>query len=164
MESWKAIEGEPNHEVSNMGSVRMLLRKGRIMKTFLANGYLSLKISKRHYYVHRLVALAFIPNPDNLPQVNHLSGMKTLNTVENLEWCTPSQNQRHAYDTGLANADFRRVAVVRVSLDGKERVVFDSAKTAGNLMGFDPENITNIVDKKDRTAKGYRWERWQNDF
>ena len=54
-------------------------------------------------YVHRLVAKGFLPNPQNLPQVNHLDGNGHNNQVENLQWCTASQNVRHAYDTGLAD-------------------------------------------------------------
>lgn len=76
-----------------------------------SNGYIRGLIDRKDVYIHRLVATCFIPNPDNLPEVNHKDGDKTNNTVENLEWCTRSQNNRHAFQTGLRDyAELKRIA------------------------------------------------------
>lgn len=64
-------------------------------------GYLKVRVSKKDMFVHRLVAIAYIPNPDNKEVVNHINGIKDDNRLENLEWCTRSENCKHAYDTGL---------------------------------------------------------------
>lgn len=64
-------------------------------------GYLRVYIGKKGYFVHRLVAIAFIPNPENKPQVNHKDGNKLNNSVENLEWCTNQENRTHAIKNGL---------------------------------------------------------------
>ena len=110
IEIWKDIEGyEGLYEVSSYGRVRSLgqfvnhnfggyaYRKGRILKPGLGSrGYLSVTLSKngiqKQYTVHRLVAQAFIENPDNLPQVNHKDEDRTNNNVTNLEWCDAKYN------------------------------------------------------------------------
>jgi len=67
-------------------------------------GYKTLRTTQKNLPVHRLVAKAFIPNPDNKPYINHKDGIKTNNTIKNLEWCTAKENYTHAIETGLAQS------------------------------------------------------------
>ena len=106
IEEWRPIVGyEGQYEVSSYGRVRSLDRydrmnrfwKGRILKSYTDTvGYLNVRLCSngklKHHLVHRLVAEAFIPNPDNLPQVNHRDEVKNNNSVENLEWCDGKYN------------------------------------------------------------------------
>lgn len=101
-EIWKDVEGyEGKYQVSNWGRVRN--KKGEIIKPYLNHkGYEKVSLSNginsrtNKHRVHRLVAQAFIPNPENYPQVNHKDGNKHNNSVSNLEWCTNLQNAQHA--------------------------------------------------------------------
>ena len=113
MEIWRPITGTKGFiEVSNEGRVRSLLRgTPRVLKTQVDNkGYHRIRVTieqeKMSYKVHREVAKAFIPNPANLPQVNHKDGNKDNNSVDNLEWITNRDNAHHAIEHGLWDSVF----------------------------------------------------------
>ena len=99
MEEWRAVVGyEGKYEVSSFGNVRS--SKGLLNGSVKRNGYkqviLCFQRPIKHINIHRLVAVAFIPNPDNKPQVNHIDGNKLNNNVTNLEWVTGSENSIHS--------------------------------------------------------------------
>lgn len=112
---WRDIPGyEGMYQASSSGQIRSLnktvkgrfgarQRKGKVLKPGLAHGYQKVYLLTDQFRVHRLVAMAFLKNmnPNEYTVVNHKNGDKNDNTVSNLEWCTPSQNMRHAYKTGL---------------------------------------------------------------
>lgn len=100
---WKTIPKEPNYEVSSEGKIRNKQTK-QVKSTRLSRaGYprVTLYPSGKTYTVHRLLAEAFIPNPDGLPFINHKDGVKANNSLSNLEWCDAAYNTKHARKLGL---------------------------------------------------------------
>ena len=107
-EYWCDVKSFPNYEVSNLGNIRNR-KTNKALKPYLTNrGYLTVGFwmdgKKKRVSIHRLVAQAFLQNPDNLTEVNHINGCKTDNNLNNLEWISGSANIFHAYQTGLRNA------------------------------------------------------------
>ena len=106
MEIFKVIEEFPNYSISNLGNIKN--KQGRLMiigKRKSNSGYLQVRLfnnNKYYYrYIHKLVAIAFLPNPNNYRTVNHIDGNKLNNTILNLEWASDEMQQRHAFLTGL---------------------------------------------------------------
>ena len=181
-EIWKPIAGfEGRYEVSSLGRVRSLVdNKGRkrikIRKTRLTkSGYLYLNLwikCKMHTkVVHKLVAEAFLDKPDNAQCINHINGVKTDNRVENLEWCTFSENSLHAIRTGLVvdpASHFQTKGkhgkdhptskpVEQYTLDGEFIAEYESCVEAANELGFAAGNIQRCASGRRKTAHGYRW-------
>lgn len=121
-ESWKPVIGHPKYEVSNLGKVRKSASLEIISQSSNTCGYPKVRLhTDRGRYmtrlVHRLVAKAFIENPHSKETVNHIDGDKCNARVDNLEWATRSENQRHAYANGL-----RTAACVRGENHGRSRL------------------------------------------
>jgi hypothetical protein len=117
-EVWRKITGfEENYEISNFGKIKSLVRKRALKESIRKNyidrdGYHQISLWKdgkgKFCKVHRLVAQAFIPNPENKPQINHINGIKNDNRVENLEWATDFQNKVHASENNLTPILFKK--------------------------------------------------------
>lgn len=158
-EIWKDVKGyEGLYQISNMGRV-WSVRKQNYLRPYEANGYLKVSLIAKNgklkrEYVHRLVALAFIDNPDNLPVVNHKDGNKNNNDVNNLEWVTRSYNVYHSYHV-LNNKGCCK-PVLCVELDK----VFESGAEAAKYLNLKSSTaISECCNNKrgKKTAGGYHW-------
>lgn len=184
MEIWKDIKGyEGRYQVSDQGRVKSLerkvkykagklrLMKERILKAGLnTHGYSFValhngkgQISK---CISRLVALHFIPNPENKRTVNHKNGVKINDWAENLEWMTDSENHKHAYDVlgrnpywlgRLGKKHHSSKPVMQLTLSGELLAEYGGQREAGRKTGVDQRNISAAILGKYKTAGGFKW-------
>lgn len=173
-EIWKDIEGyEGSYRISNKGRVRSLDRivgcnggsrfvRGKLYclafnQERYCNVFLRMGGVGTTFQVHRLVAKAFIPNPENKPFVNHIDCNPSNNSVENLEWCTPSENSVHASVLGrLTNPNAsRKLAAIK---DGQITKIYNSTSEV-KKDGFDRRAIYQCIKGQQRRKahKGFEW-------
>lgn len=168
-EVWKKIEGTYGMmEVSSLGRIRSLLRVDKTILKYQhdSKGYQRVRVTirreKMSFKVHREVAKAFIPNPDNKPQVNHIDGNKDNNAVDNLEWVTNQENARHAFKTGLFDSvtagakrsnDARKRPVAAFDPYTGRRCDFESVSDAERWFGS--RHITAVLKGRRRHVQGW---------
>lgn len=178
-EIWKPVPGyEGYYEISNTGKVRSLTRTitdslgktriypGKILTQKNVKGYYKLQLSKdgtrKEYFVHRLLAEAFIPNPDNLPAVNHKDENKQNNNIDNLEWCTVEYNNRYGTKNERCSQTKSKPVIMCDKNTQKPIKEFPSVKIAADELGISQSsagNIYKILDNPNKTAYGYIWKR-----
>lgn len=159
-EKWLDIKGyEGLYQVSNMGNVFSVARlgtKGGEIKTIIVNGYKKVKLYKngkmKTFSIHKLVAQAFIPNPENKPQVNHIDGNKSNNFYTNLEWVSCQENVEHAYINGL-----RKTKAVLQIKDGKVVGRYLNVYRASVQTGIQYTSIYWCCAGIYSQAGGYQW-------
>lgn len=164
-EIWKDVKGlEGKYQVSNFGRVKSLhynqKNYSKVLKPQTNRcGYQTVNIGKKVRTIHRLVAIAFIPNPKELCQVNHKDGNKTNNHVQNLEWCSVSENNLHAYRTGLkkATSDHLKKRINQYDKDGNFIKEWESTKEIERELGIHHSNITACCKGKLKTCGNYVW-------
>ena len=168
-EIWKDILGyEGYYQVSNYGRVKSIKRNTknqfkyfeRIKEPYIGNnGYLCVVLYKdnksKHFSIHRLVANAFVDNPNNLPQVNHIDCNKKNNKVNNLEWVTASDNMKHAIKNNLIKWIVK--SVLQYSKDGEFIREWYSINEASRKLKIQHSNIISCCKGKRKTAGNYIW-------
>ena len=175
-EVWKDIEGyEGLYRISNKGRVKSLARpnnSGRntrtdfIMSLGNTHGYVSVVLCKdsktKSFLVHRLVAKAFIENPNNYPCINHKDENKTNNNADNLEWCTVKYNNN--YGTAKARSGLKHgKRVVQYDLAGNEIRRWNTSAEACRFYGVTRCMVSSACLGITKTACGYKW-RYENDI
>ena len=159
---WKKIiidNQETNYSVSDTGLVKNDVR-GNFMTNSLQQGYLHVGLTingkMKRMKVHRLVALMFIPNPENKPYVNHINGKKDDNRLENLEWVTAAENTRHAYKIGLAKPTVTR-PVRCYDMQGNKLKDYNSLTEAARDTNSSDEKICDCCKGYRESHNKYQW-------
>lgn len=153
------------YKISTEGNVYS--PNGKIKEQLSNTGYLRVSLWKngkcKHFSIHRLMAEAFIPNPKHYRIVNHIDGVKTNNTLKNLEWCDASMNISHAYKTGLIKPKTTRI--IQYSMDMRKIKEWNSINEACKSLGLNHANIVTVCGGKTKRkqAGGFIW-RYANDL
>jgi hypothetical protein len=141
--------------VSNLG--RFKNSSGTIMDNYKVNenGYIRVYIYNKTYALHRLIALAFIENPENKKQVNHIDGIKVNNSAQNLEWNSNKENQIHKFQIGLGNNFTKKI--VQYNLEMHKIKEFKSIAGAAKELNIGKTNINGVLKNRRNTAGGFIW-------
>ena len=176
IEVWKDIEGYDGfYEISNLGRCKThkapgsgkYTSEGRLLKPVkCTNGYLEYQLNKngirKCHMAHRLVAQAFIPNPLNKKEVNHLDECITNNVVSNLEWVTSKENANYGTRNQRA-VEKNSIKVVQLSLEGEFIKIWDSFMDVERALGIDASSVIRVCKGRQKTSIGYKW-MYEDDY
>lgn len=171
-EEWRDIRDYPGYKVSNMGRVKGP-RKDSLKLVDGGQGYLKVTLSKNGKHVdkrvNRLVAQAFLPNPNGLPLVMHKDNVRSNNNIDNLAWGTTLENNRWMYECGrhgnnitenvrkMGNAA-RRTPVKSIDIATLEERTFDGQHTAARALGVSQQHVWGVLNGRRKSTGGYRFE------
>lgn len=170
-EMWRPIVGFPKYEVSNTGKVRSLdYRHTGVTKELRQktdkDGYKAVRLfwngKDKHFLVHRIVAMAFIDNPNDLPQINHIDENKGNNNIDNLEWCTAKHNNNHGTKKQRLRNTLSEVMPEKLGqpiVCVETGVVYKTIAECGEKMGLDPGNISHVLRGHYKQTNGYTFKR-----
>jgi hypothetical protein len=151
----ESCEWDKTYFVSNLG--RFKNSYGTIMDNYKVNknGYIRVYIYKKTFALHRLVALTFLGNPENIEQVNHKDGNKLNNSVQNLEWCTNKENQIHKFQNSLGNNHTRKIG--QYDLNNIFIKKYESIISASKEINISTSSIRGVLTNKRKTSAGFIW-------
>jgi hypothetical protein len=153
-EEWKLIEGTEDIYVSNMGRVR---RNDRIKKIQIDDeGYCRVNIGRKKKRLHRVVAEAFVPNPNNYPVVDHLDNNKRNCRADNLEWVTHQENTRRAAADGLIKGEYSSARLVLAVDPDLKGYLFPSQSECATAFKLDVRSVNKVIVGKQKTTGGYQ--------
>ncbi len=157
MENFVKIKNNENYSISNLGNIKNN-KTGRILKTYTKpDGYVQVQLGRKStpQYVHRLVAMAFIPNVDNKPQVNHIDGDRGNNKADNLEWVTAQENSlAYGYNARIEN---RKKKIKATNING-DIIVFNSRIETALYFKCNKSQIAYNKFYKKGNKKGWKFE------
>lgn len=161
MEKWITSKQYPDYECSDLGRIKNKTTNKILKGTISNKGYIMVHIkNKKNISVHRLIAEAFIDNPENKPFINHIDGNKTNNNINNLEWCTHLENVRHMINTLHKNPGGRNKRSIRCV---ETNTVFESAVQAEKEMNIFNGTIIQCCNGKRKSTHGYHFEYANNN-
>lgn len=161
-EIWKDITGYKGlYQISSLGRVKSS-RHDIILKTYVNRGYHQVHLSKNNIKssrtIHRLVAEASIPNPENKPQVNHIDEDKSNNSMSNLNWMTAKENSNHgtrSLRVGVASGKTRSKPVKAINVTSGVTLKFESAAQCAKILSVSQGNVTRTLKGRSKTVGGY---------
>jgi hypothetical protein len=146
------IEGYNDYIIDTDGNIYSFKLNRLLKQTKSTKGYIKVSLNKnkykREFCLHRLVAMTFLPNPENKPQVNHIDGNKENNSLSNLEWVTGSENIKHAVKTGLRDKahEKARIANQKMVLHKSTGIFYDSLKIACESLNLKYGSARNYIN------------------
>ena len=175
---WKTIPVNDKYEANDDGLIRNKITKELKNQWHDPDGYLLVNLGQKLYRSHRIIALTFIPNPENKNQVNHKNFIKDDNRVKNLEWVTSQENVKHAYsnhhrDKVVKNwakkvqhlgAEAKKTKVAQYDLNDNLIAVYNSQREASEAVKISRSCITSCVTGKRKTAAGFKWKYYSEKF